>query len=275
MKSARHLPKNMRLWDGKGYIAIMLFGLLLNGNLSTIHPKQLVAFTLASVLYVGYAFSINNCFDTDTDSLNARKKSKNPVVSGKISRKLALIFSACLITAGILIVALAFNTDMFITYVTMCVLATLYSAPPRLKATPFLDVLSHGLFFGTLPVYFGAFFDGTLTHTEIMSGVAFFVYSCFLQLRNLLEDYESDLKAGLRTTPSIIGVRNTTILTLTSGTLSSMLLARTLLKFCPLLLIFPIVTTLLFLFFEKEKINKILDFIMTLLCLLIILSVNL
>ncbi|MDV3104370.1 UbiA prenyltransferase family protein [Thermococcus waiotapuensis] len=202
MASVSAVIKNLRPFEGRDYVA--LIGLALFMNLQEAGPEKLIAAFIAGVFFVWYAFSINNCFDVDTDSLNPVKARKNPVVSGELTLKEGLVLSGLLATAGM---ALAFtlNREAFAVYALMTALATLYSAPPRLKARSVVDVLSHGLFFGGLPFLYGALVDGSLSRTEAWITVAMTFYSFALELRNHLEDYESDLKAGLRTTSVVIG----------------------------------------------------------------------
>lgn len=194
--------KNTRFLDGRAYIALIGFSILLNvGNASV--ESAALAF-ISGMLYVLYAFSINNCFDVDTDSMNPEKAHKNPVASGELSFRAGLLLSVALVMAGFGLSALI-NRAAFLTYTLMGLLATLYSAPPRLKARPVVDVISHGLFFGGLPFIYGALVDGTLTQEELLIAGAITLYSFALELRNHLKDYESDAAAGLRTTPVVIG----------------------------------------------------------------------
>lgn len=196
------MMKNTRFLDGRAYMALIGFALLL--NIKNASPVAEALAFLAGVLYVLYAFSINNCFDVDTDSANPEKMHKNPVASGELSFRAGVAFSLALITAG-LALSLLINRASALTYALMALLATLYSAPPRLKARPVLDVLSHGLFFGGLPFLYGALVDASLTREELLISAAITLYSFALELRNHLEDYESDLRADLRTTPIAIG----------------------------------------------------------------------
>ncbi|WP_048147952.1 UbiA prenyltransferase family protein [Palaeococcus ferrophilus] len=194
--------KNTRFLDGRAYMALIGFALLL--NVENASPGvEAIAF-VAGVLYVLYAFSINNCFDVDTDSVNPQKARKNPVASGELSFRAGVVFSLALIVTG-LALSLLINRAAALTYATMALIATLYSAPPRLKARAVLDVLSHGLFFGGLPFLYGALVDASLTREELLIAGAITLYSFALELRNHLEDYESDVRAGLRTTPIAIG----------------------------------------------------------------------
>ncbi|WP_461867170.1 UbiA prenyltransferase family protein [Thermococcus sp.] len=199
----RAILRNTRIGDGRSFIGMGLLGLAMNiRNLPDFKNVSIVLISL--VLYVAYAFSINNCFDVDTDVLNPKKRSKNPIASGELSFRAGVIFSMMLALLGVSFASLLSREEIMI-YISMLLLATLYSAPPRLKAQPFLDVISHGMFFGAMPFFYGACSDGILTKYEILIGFAILTYSFAMELRNHLEDYESDLEAGLRTTPIIMG----------------------------------------------------------------------
>jgi 4-hydroxybenzoate polyprenyltransferase len=192
--------KNTRIPDGRAYIGIGLFGLLIN---HANFVKSIIVL-ISIVLYVAYAFAINNCFDVDTDILNPRKRGKNPIANEELSFKAGLISSALLAIFGITL-SYFVGKEAFLIYTLMVILATLYSAPPRLKARPVVDVLSHGIFFGAFPFMYAAYIDSALSREEALIAVALLLYSFAMELRNHLEDYESDLKANLRTTPIIIG----------------------------------------------------------------------
>ena len=202
MTSISAVVRNLRPLEGRAYIALIGFALLMNWRNTGAY--ELVTAFLAGVLFVWYAFSINNCFDVDTDTKNPAKVRKNPIASGELSLKAGLLLSALLATAGTGL-ALTTNLKAFAVYLTMILLATAYSAPPRLKARPIVDVLSHGLFFGGLPFVYGAIVDGNLSEVEVLMAIGIAIYSFALELRNHLGDYESDLMAGLKTTPIAIG----------------------------------------------------------------------
>ncbi|MFA4662224.1 UbiA prenyltransferase family protein [Pyrococcus kukulkanii] len=202
MTSISAIIRNIRPIEGRAYIAIIGFSLLM--NIKGVKLLELVMAFLAGVLFVWYAFSINNCFDVDTDSRNPMKVRKNPIASGELSLKEGLLLSVLLALTGAGL-TLKINFEMFIVYLAMILLATMYSAPPRLKGKPIVDVLSHGLFFGGLSFIYGSIVDGNLSNVEMLMAIGITFYSFALELRNHLEDYESDLMAGLRTTPIVIG----------------------------------------------------------------------
>ncbi|NJE29752.1 4-hydroxybenzoate polyprenyltransferase [Thermococcus sp. 18S1] len=199
----RPVIRNARILDGRAFIGMGLLGLAFSLG-ATLDVTRVLVFLISLVLYVAYAFAINNCFDADTDSVNPRKKEKNPIASGELSFRAGVVSSAAMALLGLML-ASVLGTGELVVYASMVLLATAYSAPPRLKARPVADVLSHGVFFGALPFLYGAYLDGSVTMEEWSIAAAVFLYSLALELRNHLEDYESDLNAGLRTTPIVIG----------------------------------------------------------------------
>jgi len=201
-KTTTSMVRNMRIPDGKAYIGIIAFSLMLNIKDTNVE-RALIALT-AGIFYVAYSFAINNCFDIDTDAQNPQKHRKNPIASGELSFK-AGVSSSLLIALTGLVFAYFTNPIMFAIYLTMLGLSTFYSIPPRLKSKPIVDIMSHGLFFGALPFLFGAYLDGMLSKPEITMSVALALYSFAMGIRNQLEDYESDLKANLKTTSIVIG----------------------------------------------------------------------
>lgn len=194
--------KNMRIFDGKAYIGITAFAVMLNIRGASIE-KALITL-VAGIFYVAYSFAINNCFDVDTDARNPQKRAKNPIANGELSFAAGVISSLLIALTGLGFAYLT-NPVMFAIYSTMLGMSTFYSIPPRLKTRPIVDVLSHGFFFGALPFLFGAYLDGVLSKPEIIISVALALHSFAMEIRNHLEDYESDFKANLKTTPIILG----------------------------------------------------------------------
>jgi len=144
--------KFTRILDGKGYVFIAIFGYLLASGfrVETILP----IFLFVVILYVAFAFAINNCYDMDTDSMSRTKREKNLIASGKLSLREGKLFSYVLAFSGFLLTALIFPHGLVI-YVSMLILSYFYSAPPRLKGIPVADMLSHGLFFGAFQNVYG------------------------------------------------------------------------------------------------------------------------
>ncbi len=188
----------IRIKAWKAYIGMSVFGYAistdsLDGNAAL--------FIVAMFFYLAFAFAINNCYDTDTDLPSLRK---NPVASGLISRKKARVISYLFALSGLLTVT-AFPLESVVIYAFMLILAYLYSAPPRLKVLPPFDMISHGLFFGALIFLFGVSISGVFQRLHIAIAVSIFFYSCLFELKNHIEDFDADKKAGLKTSAIILG----------------------------------------------------------------------
>lgn len=201
--------RNSRVLDWRAYVGIASLGFF--QNLEAIAPCnnlfEALKFTATIAFYLAFSFSINNCFDVDCDILREEKLVKNPVAAGLIGLKEGLIMSLCLAKIGLLLVFMWFGNCLPI-YFALVLLAGAYSAPPlRLKSIPFLDLISHGLFFGSLLYLYGygASAYGHLSHEAILIGTSIFVYSTTLELRNHLEDLQTDKSSGSRTTACWLG----------------------------------------------------------------------
>ena len=200
---------NVRMADWGGYILISILGYMLgfesNSFYSANHLLALPYFT-AIACYLGFSFSINNCFDCKGDRLGV-KATRNPVALEKISVRSGFIFSLLLAVTGFTITALLLGPTPAVIYLALLVLSGAYSAPkPRFKSIPVLDVLSHGLFFGALIVIFGlSVTGGSSTQTPfICSGI--FLASIIVELNNQIEDTAADAEAGVKTTTVTIGL---------------------------------------------------------------------
>jgi 4-hydroxybenzoate polyprenyltransferase len=70
-----------------------------------------------------------------------------------------------------------------------------YSVPPlRFKSIPLVDIITHGLFFGTLLYLYGALVAGGPSAQTMIVGVSIFIYSITLELRNHLDDFQDPEK---------------------------------------------------------------------------------
>ncbi|USG99355.1 UbiA family prenyltransferase [Thermococcus argininiproducens] len=247
----RAVIKNSRIFDGKSFIGMGILGMLMSfrDNLDIFNGSLLIT---SIILYVGYAFAINNCFDVDTDLVNPRKRYKNPIANGELSFRMGIITALFMIMTG-LIFSYFVGKEPFVVYSLMSILATFYSVPPRFKSIPIADIFSHGLFFGVLPFIYGAYFDGVISEGELLIAGSLFMYSIAMELRNHLEDYDSDQRANLKTTPMVIGKSVSEKLVI-SFSIASLLLLLT-----PLYSPFAVVGVLGVVFWNKKLSYRMLD----------------
>lgn len=233
-----------------------------------------VWFLVIISLYLGFSFSINNCFDIKEDMIGMKRK--NPVAMGELDQEKGIIFSLSLMLAGMFL-ALLRGLDVFMFYSILVFLSFSYSSPPfRLKSKPFLDLVSHGLFFGALIFLFPSFFFSrqvSLLHALV--AISIFYFSIILELRNLIEDFEHDKKAGLRTTACLLGLDRSKKITyfLSLSYPLTLFPIYYLLGDNAMLLSFIILTTLFYLLFHFTRSYRILDVYANISYSLVVLSV--
>jgi 4-hydroxybenzoate polyprenyltransferase len=200
---------NVRMGDWGGYILMSILGYMLGFESSSIysanHLVSVPYFTVIA-LYLGFSFSINNCFDYKGDRLGV-KVTRNPIALERISVRSGLLFSLALAASGLMITSLLLGSGPASIYLVMLLLSGAYSAPsPRFKSVPFIDMLSHGLFFGSLIVLFGLSVSGGSSPQTLLICAGIFLASIIVELNNQIEDAVADAEAGVRTTTVTIGL---------------------------------------------------------------------
>ena len=194
----------LRIRDWLGYFLIATLGYVIFTKLNA-HILETIFFYVLVFLYLGFSFSINNCFDIKEDLL--KRKKSNPVAMEEMTQKEGIILSLLLALLGISL-SLLCGLNVFLFFSILIFLSLSYSSPPfRLKSRPFLDLISHGLFFGSLLFLFpSVFFSKCVETLHALIAISIFYFSIILELRNHIEDYESDKKAGLRTAVCVLGL---------------------------------------------------------------------
>jgi len=154
-------------------------------------------FIYALISYLATAFAVNNLFDLKSDSLN--KSKNNPLVSDCCKK--IHVYAVLVNQVAVLLFLFLQKREVFLVYLALCLLGTVYSTPPlRLKGRSLLDVFSHTLFFGALLYLYGFLYVESAPLSSCWYKIALIMlYSAFLQLRNLRDDVKYDMAAGDRT----------------------------------------------------------------------------
>ncbi len=174
------------------------------GGLTQFDHRVFLLFITTSSLYLAFSFSINNCFDVRNDV--KKHNNKNPIASGLVGFKEGVFVSVLIASIGMLVTYLWLNFLSFCIYTILLLLSLGYSAPPlRLKSVPVADLISHGLFFGSLLFLYGASVAGNLNPYVIALALSLFVHSAALNLRNHLEDLDEDMLSRTKTTACWLG----------------------------------------------------------------------
>jgi 4-hydroxybenzoate polyprenyltransferase len=195
--------KLLRVKDWRAYFLIATLGFIISkGFLFAL--KDIIIFYAIILLFLSFAFLVNDCFDTKEDELD--KDKKNPIVLKKISFRNSLFFSILLAVLG-LALSTVFGMKVFLLCLVSILMNFFYSCPPlRMKSQPWIDLFSHGLFAGALlfliPVLI---FSKELTKFHYLIAFSIFYFSVILELRNHIEDYETDKASGLNTTVVFLG----------------------------------------------------------------------
>lgn len=197
---------NIRITNWRAYMGMSFLGLLLSMTNINHSGQYLINYLICLMLFLAFTFSINNCFDVKTDLLNDEKKMRNPIATEKISFNEGIIFSLLLALIGSITTFFWFSRKSFLIYVFLMFLGYAYSSPPfRLKSIPIIDIISHGLGFGVLLLIFGLLVNDGSPSNYILLIISIFLSSVILELRNHLEDIESDALSGIKTTVVWLG----------------------------------------------------------------------
>lgn len=194
--------KYYRMKDWRAYFGLGVLGFVIaKGFLAP--PLDILLFLIIGLLLLAFGFSINNFFDIEED------KEKGEVKNLLVQNKKNFFLS---VSPGILafFLSIYFGRAIFLFVLIAGLIGFFYSAPPlRMKSRPFLDLISHGLFAGALIFIFPLLiFSPGLTLIHYLIAFSVFYLSTMLETRNHLEDYQSDFRAGLRTTVCLLGYKN-------------------------------------------------------------------
>ncbi len=262
----------LRIRDWLGYFLIAILGYIIFTELDTYILETILFCGLIS-LYLGFSFSINNCFDIKEDLMVMKKN--NPIAMGELSQMEGIIFSLSLALIGMFL-ALLRGLNVFLFSSILVFLSFSYSSPPfRLKSKPFLDLISHGLFFGSLLFLFPSVFFKEISFLNVLIATSIFHFSMILELRNGIEDYEGDRKAGLRTTACTLGLSKSKKITYFFSLLFPLTLFPVyyIVSNYILLLLFSIMTVIFYLAFYNVGSYRVLDIYASISYSLIVLGV--
>jgi len=205
---ARSYLDNVRMRDWGGYIGMAILGYL--QGIETVPQTSagyihFATYLMTVALYLGFSFSVNNCFDHEGDKLGA-KIAINPIASGRISVSGGILFSGLLALAGLTLTWASFGVASLTIYSIMLLLSGAYSTPPlRFKSVPLLDMASHGLFFGSLIVLYGVVVTMGFNPFTLPILLSVYNLSLILELRNQIDDIEEDTATRIDTTAVSIG----------------------------------------------------------------------
>ena len=152
-----------------------------------------------------YLYGINDYFDRDTDAHNKKKTQKEHRLQTQETKKLIAWLA---ISALLLVPLITWSTPGGLILLMMWfALSTMYSAPPRFKAIPFVDFLSNVLY--VMPgLYAYHEMTGTLPNNFVL--LAIFAWVWAMHLYSAIPDIKADKKAKLQTAATVLGEKTST-----------------------------------------------------------------
>ncbi|MFX0150319.1 MAG: UbiA family prenyltransferase [Candidatus Hodarchaeota archaeon] len=169
-------------------------------------------------------FSLNGLFDKESDRINPRGLSlRNPLVNSTLlSPRIIYSWVAFIWISGLSLAWFVPNSILKLPLILVTFLLAIsgsffYSTPPiRLKARPFIDIVSTILIIGVLfPVWVGLLGNETVINNRLLFyGVILNILLVIgIHLPTILTDLETDLKTGECTTAVYLGWKKASIFT--------------------------------------------------------------
>ena len=168
---------------------------------------QILALSFTSfAFWMSFSFTLNSIYDREVDRLHdGRTKdivlSMQPLVTGEVSEQEAKLLSIVFLALS-LTTAFYVSNAFFLTMVVATFVGYVYSAPPRFKALPVLDVVCNAMA-GVLAFHAGLSIGKC--HVSLLTYVAAFFLAATFYLPTAVADYEFDRKAGIKNTPVYFG----------------------------------------------------------------------
>jgi 4-hydroxybenzoate polyprenyltransferase len=201
----------IRLLRPNEYLGICVFctaiGIVLSVDSTSFDIGLILVSNISGMMF---AFAFNDIEDAEDDKNSERAKLRNPISSGEFSARLAILLTVGL---AILSVGSAFLIGLQNGAIALMIvlIGFLYSSRLcRFKSIPFVDLISHALFLGTLQFLGGALIGHSFPDTlsVIWLGALIFALSLLSDLNNEFRDYIADERAGLRNTVQLLGMRH-------------------------------------------------------------------
>lgn len=186
-------------------------------------------------------YGVNDYFDTETDSLNDKKTTKE----SRYTRDKRFTFAVALLVTGVLTTAVFVMLQDLAAAGILAVfvfLSYFYSAQPlRFKSRPFVDSISNVLY--VLPGVLGYYlFSGSMPGLPIF--LAAWLWAIAMHLFSAIPDIVPDRKANVITTAVVLGEKASLILCFVCWAIAALIVLFTVPVVTPylLVLLYPLVT---------------------------------
>lgn len=168
-----------------------------------------------------FLYGINDLFDEETDTFNAKKQSKEHLLQQKERQTLEVFLLAIvLLTAWLGFQMILLPLSLLCVFM---ILAASYSAPPiRFKARPFFDCYSNILY--AVPGFLGyALFSNQLPSLPVI--ILAWAWTAGMHTYSAVPDIAADMKAGIQTTATKLGAERALMFVLIHWTIFALLVS--------------------------------------------------
>jgi 4-hydroxybenzoate polyprenyltransferase len=214
------LLKNCRFHLIAPYINgfVVLFGFLSASEVSEFLSINTVLVFLFSILHTGAIYSLNNIYDVESDAKQLATSedfarwnlsAKNQVALGTVSKGKASLFSIGLFCLSTLYFYLAGGLWAAFFALVIFIVGWAYSAPPlKLKNRFLLDLVIHGLFWGSFLFLMGSSMKRIGSLNSVMPHLILIFFASILwEFHNYFEDYRADKETGSLTFVVRLGLK--------------------------------------------------------------------
>ncbi|MBW7954086.1 UbiA prenyltransferase family protein, partial [Candidatus Dojkabacteria bacterium] len=187
---------------------LSFFGVLLAQHNTEVLNYQLIPIIiLANLGATTFAFMINDVEDAEDDARDPKKAKRNPISAGLLSHFEGTTISMLMFIVSLILFALL-GELVFLVGASMLIIGFLYSwRRIRLKGLPFIDMISHGYFLGGAALLVSYLAFAQLSIEILLAFLGVFLVSLGGDMFNEIRDYESDKKAKLKNTVSVLGLK--------------------------------------------------------------------
>jgi len=188
-------------------LSIMGMFLVASNNLGEPSLDVFILVFLGNFLATTFAFMINDVEDAEDDARDPKKAQRNPISAGMLTHRQGTIVSWVVALASLALFALL-GAEVLLAGTVLVILGFLYSwRTVRLKGMPFIDMISHGYFLAS-GILLTAFLSVSGFDVAVLPAFfAVFFLSLAGDMFNEIRDYESDRKANLKNTVSVLGLQ--------------------------------------------------------------------
>jgi geranylgeranylglycerol-phosphate geranylgeranyltransferase len=176
-------------------IAVLIAAILVSFS----SPLQLFLACLVVFLISGAGMVINDYFDYKIDKVN---KPERPIPSGRLSRKIALIYSLSLFSLANIIAIIFLNFQTFLLSIANTITLILYSW--RIKRFPLLGNFCVSWFVASTFIFGSVLGDGVTVTIFILFLMAFST-NVGREIAKSIEDVKGDKKSKIKTLPIVAG----------------------------------------------------------------------